>query len=444
VRAERRQAALAIGLSWFSYASYYLGRKGFSVAKASVARELGLAPAALALIDSAYLGAYALGQVPSGLAADRWGSRRVVGAGLFVSAAACALFGASSGLIALCAWFALNGLAQSTGWPGTTKIVAQWSGSAARGRVMGAWSTCYQVGGIAATALASGLLGAYGWRAAFYGPALWLVASALLVVALLPRAPAVPAADGGRDHRGASRIASSGAEVHDGSRDERGNAPRGLDVRDDGGAAAPSPAKESAGHPSAGVRALGNASLYAYGASYFCIKLIRYSLLFWLPFYLHTAGGFDEQQSGYLSTAFEIGGVAGSIGIGDLSDRSRRARGFVAMLSLLALALACALYAALGLREAWAHVAMLAVIGALLFGPDALLSGAAAQEAAGPQSAATAAGLVNGLGSAGALLQGALTVGVQSVAGWDGVFYCFVALALAAAACLGPSLRAAR
>ena len=40
-----------------------------------------------------------------------------------------------------------------------------------RGRIMGLWSTCYQVGGIAATAFATWLLVHYGWRTAFLGPA---------------------------------------------------------------------------------------------------------------------------------------------------------------------------------------------------------------------------------------------------------------------------------
>ena len=45
--------------------------------------------------------------------------------------------------------FAVNGLLQSTGWPGTVKAMTPWLAAAERGRVMGLWSTCYQVGGLA-------------------------------------------------------------------------------------------------------------------------------------------------------------------------------------------------------------------------------------------------------------------------------------------------------
>jgi sugar phosphate permease len=378
-------------LSWLAYASYYLGRKGFSVTKATIARELGLGTPTLALIDSAFLLAYALGQVPSGIAADRFGARYLVGLGMLAAAAACALFGSASTAALLAVAFACNGLAQSTGWPGTTKAMSDHTTAADRGRVMGVWSTCYQVGGVAATALATWLLTHFGWRAAFRVPAVWLAAVGVAVLLLLANR-ATPAS-------------TKAAEVP---------SKRGL---------------------------LANPVVYAYGACYFCLKLIRYSLLFWLPYYLHTSVGFGDERSGYLSTSFEIGGVAGSIGLGYVSDRFRLARSAAAMASLLGLACALLLYARMGPSSALGHFAAMTLIGALLFGPDALLSGAAAQEAGGPHAAATAVGIVNGLGSIGALLQGALTIGVQQVFGWNALFYVFFGLALLAAACLVPTLR---
>ncbi len=401
--APRPLRARVFTVSWLTYASYYLGRKGFSVAKAAVARELGLSEANLALIDTAFLVSYATGQVPSGLAADRLGARSLVSLGLLTSAAACALFGSASSAAALAVCFALNGLAQSTGWPGTTRAMADFTRPAERGRIMGVWSTCYQVGGIVATALAAFLVAHHGWRAAFYVPASWLAAMSVVVFLLLPASTRATDAD-----------ASSALPA--------GNAPRRAWLRE----------------------LLASPVLLSYGACYFCLKLIRYSLLFWLPYYLHTSVGFGEEHSGYLSTSFEIGGVAGSIGLGYVSDRSARGRAGVALLSLLALAGVLLVYARLQTDAAVLHFALMALIGALLFGPDALLSGAAAQDAGGQHSAATAVGVVNAMGSAGALLQGALTVGVQQAFGWHALFYVFFALALIACACLVPALRAHR
>ncbi|MET0385946.1 MAG: MFS transporter, partial [Polyangiales bacterium] len=185
-------------------------------------------------------------------------------------------------------------------------------------------------------------------------------------------------------------------------------------------------------------------ALYSYGACYFCIKLIRYSLLFWLPYYLHTSGQFDEVSSGYLSTGFEVGGVVGSIVIGYRSDRTGRSRASIAAWSLLGLAVALFVYARTPLSSALWHFGALAAIGALLFGPDSLISGAAAQDLGGRRGAATAVGIVNGVGSVGAFLQGALTVGAQHAWGWNGLLLAFVGLSLLSALCLVPALRAGR
>ena len=395
------EARRLFALSWLAYASYYFGRKGWSVVKASMGRELGLSSSALGAIDTGYLLAYALGQLPSGLWVDRFGPRRILVGGMLLSAAACVLFAEQRTLLALVACFALNGLAQATGYPSCTNLVARSVQTSGRGRALGLWSTCYQVGGVVATAWATWLLANHGVRAAFYGPAAWLAAVGLLCAFLLPATAAAPTRD----------TLPPTAAAHAGS--------AALASRD----------------------ALRSVRLYSYGACYFCLKLIRYSLLFWLPYYLSTDAALSPSASGYVSTAFEVGGVIGSVALGALSDRRRHARaGFAgASMLLLGLGLWAYAHAPFGASLVW-HVSMLALLGALVYGPDSLLSGAAAQEAASPQAAGTAVGLVNGLGSLGALFQAAVTVSLQRTLGWNGVFLAFVALSVVGAMCLLPGM----
>ncbi len=71
--------ALAFGLTWISYASYYLGRKGLSVVKVPLMKELG--DSVLVGVETGFLAAYALGQYLCGLLGDRIGSRALIGAG---------------------------------------------------------------------------------------------------------------------------------------------------------------------------------------------------------------------------------------------------------------------------------------------------------------------------------------------------------------------------
>jgi OPA family glycerol-3-phosphate transporter-like MFS transporter len=184
--------------------------------------------------------------------------------------------------------------------------------------------------------------------------------------------------------------------------------------------------------------------LWCYGTSYFFIKFIRYTLLFWLPFYLSKALGYRGDIAAYVSTSFEAGGVVGVIAIGMLSDRlRRRSRAFVAIPTLLALAAVLFGHSVMSSASIAYNVAFFAAVGFALFGPDALISGAASQDAGGPHAAATATGFVNGLGSLGPILVGPVVDGIQKSLGWGALFTALGAMALLSALTLLPVLRRA-
>jgi sugar phosphate permease len=388
-RTERR-AWSVWAITWVSYATYYFGRKNLSVTKTAIAEELG--KRSLYGVETAYLAAYAVGQFVSGSIGDRVGARRLVGIGMLVAAAAAFAFGLSSLGVLFLGIAVVNGFAQSTGWPGNVKAMQEWTTPETRGRVMGAWATCYQVGGIAATAFASWLVAYSGWRAAYFGPAVVIALVGVAVLAIVRPAP------------------SSSASADPAAPDRRTVA---LD-----------------------------STVWLYGASYFFIKLVRYCLLFWLPTFLETGLHYGRNAANFASTSFEIGGMVGTIAIGVLSDRLRTVpRSMVCSGSLFGLAGALYLYTALSGTSHAVDFATMALVGALLFGPDALLSGAAAQELGGPRAAALAIGMINGLGSFGAVSQELVTRSVSAAWGWNGLFRVLVVSALAAAALLVPTFR---
>src|SRR3954469_21131011 len=181
--------ARAFALTWVSYATYYFARKNFPVAKGTIQRQLGVSTAQLAVIDTGYLATYAVGQFAGGWLGDRIGSRRLVGLGMIASALLICAFGGSSTAFLFALFFGLNGFVQATGWPGNVKAMAAWYGPTERGAVMGFWSTCFQVGPLVATALATWLLAHFGWRTAFFGPAVWVALVGLLVLLFLQEGP---------------------------------------------------------------------------------------------------------------------------------------------------------------------------------------------------------------------------------------------------------------
>jgi OPA family sugar phosphate sensor protein UhpC-like MFS transporter len=264
---------------------------------------------------------------------------------------------------------------------------------------MSLWSTCYQVGGLVATPLAVELATHGSWRSAFRGPAF-----ALAVIGVLSL----------------------------------------VSIRSPRAAAGSSPGAGAKAALADQLFVFKSPLLWLYGTSYFFIKLIRYALLFWLPYYLAEAVGHSTARAGFISVAFDAGGIVGVLAIGRPSDRSRFTRAGLAALWLVGLAAALGAYAAFGRLGVVPNALLLALVGALLFGPDSLLSGAAAQDAGGPRAAASAAGFVNGLGSIGALLQGLVVPAIASRFGWQALFPTFVGLSLLAALVLVPAGRAAR
>jgi MFS transporter, OPA family, sugar phosphate sensor protein UhpC len=391
--ARQRARREVFALTWVAYASYYLCRKGFPVTKARLADEFHLSLPALGAIDTGYLTAYALGLFASGLMCDVIGARRLVGAGMLLAAAATAGFGLGSTSAVFALSFALNGLFQSTGWPGTVKAMTPWFTPVERGKVMGLWSTCYQVGGLAATALAARLLTTWGWRSAFLVPAAFTAAVGVAVLLWLRQRPE----------------------------------------------AEPTPPSRRTWRPhTASLRALTVPLLWNLGAAYFCLKLIRYSLLFWLPLYLHRQLGYAEGSAAYMSISFEVGGVLGAIAAGAVSDRLVGRRGVVLVVMSLGLAGAFVLYSAVAAVGPVANFAAMALVGFMLFGPDALASSTAAQDLGGVAAAGTTAGVINGIGSLGAMVQGSLTAYVAGHYGWPALFQVFIVLAVLCALILTP------
>jgi OPA family sugar phosphate sensor protein UhpC-like MFS transporter len=81
------------------------------------------------------------------------------------------------------------------------------------------------------------------------------------------------------------------------------------------------------------------------------------------------------------------------------------------------------------------------LIGLLLFAPDALISGTAAVDFGTKKGASTAAGLINGCGSVGAVVGGTIP-GLNKWLGWEGVFMALGAAVLLAGCLLLPKWNA--
>jgi len=395
-------------ITWLAYAGFYLCRKNLSVALPLLNHAARLGNLELANIVFGYSLLYAIGQFACGPLSDRIGAKRVVGAGLLVAAGSNLLMGVHGSMIWLLVFACLNGAAQSTGWSGLVKTMAVWFKGDNRGIVMGWWSTNYVLGGFLATVFATWavvqtwLLPQLGWRRGFLFPALLLLGIALLFL-------------------GAAREAPDQTDL---AAETEGGSTRLDSVRSNWGALA-------------GL--LRKSSLWMVSISYFFLEMCRYALMFWLPLYMVNRLRYSLRSSGYLSSLYELIGIAGAVLAGYASDRfSQSRRAPVSAIMLGGFAIVLVLEPTLTRFGLAGTAVAISLAGVFSFGPDTLLSGAGAQDIGEARAAGTAAGLVDGIGHLGAIFSPYVVVFVSQRFGWDQLFFALSGAAFLAAAVLIP------
>ena len=379
----------------------YFCRKPFFIVKAQLSEANGWDASALGMIGTAYLIAYAVGQFVSGAVGNRQGPRVILLGGMAISIACNLAFGFTNSLATFIGLMVLNGLAQSTGWSGTVGTMASWFRRTERGTVMGVWATCYQVGGIGANTLAAYMLGKYGYRYSFLaGAAVLMVVLAVNVLWQRDRPEDV-----------------------------------GLKLPED----EPDPAAPV--HPSGSIwtRSVVT-SLLLVGSFYFFVKFIRYAIWSWVPFFLSKNYGMAGDDAGYLSTIFDVAGLAGVLFAGWASDRFFKGRrAGISFLLVLMMGASCLLMFFGGPVALGLFGLSIGLVGFSLYGPDALMSGAGAQDIGSEKGAVLAAGVINGMGAVGAVLQETVIARMYDGGGGElgPIFAVLVAAAVGAGLFLG-------
>jgi OPA family glycerol-3-phosphate transporter-like MFS transporter len=381
--------ARAFAATWLCYAGLYFCRKPFYVVKDDLAESYGWDAGFLGQLGAAYLIAYTLGQFVSGLAGTRYGARIVLLVGMGVTVASNFAFGLTDSASAFLVFMVLNGLAQSTGWGNTVGVMGNWFRKEERGRVMGLWATCFQVGGVLGSGLAALMLGIAGFKYSFFaGSVVTLAVLGFFAWAQRNRPEDVGLSLGDQGDKGAlpdNSILTEGATWT-----QRWN---------------------SLGWDRTVIQAV-----LMVGCFYFFVKFIRYMLWSWVPFLLSRNFGLEGDEAGYLSTLFDLFGIAGVIACGWLSDRLAKGKRIgVSLVFLIGMAISCGLLYLSSLQvdaatgDTGAALILFAIalslVGFFLYGPDALMTGAAAQDIGNPRGAVLAAATINGMGSIGAVTQ---------------------------------------
>ncbi|KAG9452349.1 hypothetical protein H6P81_005253 [Aristolochia fimbriata] len=451
----RTHQAVVLIITFLAYTSYHATRKTTSIVKGTLdpqSTKLGLSPwpsaqylrvlrqnqvgnltakgwapfngsdgtEMLGVLDVAFLTLYSLGMYFAGHLGDRLDLRvfltvGMVGTGIFTS-----LFGAGYWLnVHSFAYFLviqmLAGLFQSTGWPSVVAVVGNWFGKSKRGLIMGIWNAHTSVGNISGSLIAAAML-KHGWGFSFAVPGFLMAFVGILVFLFLPASP------------------------------------DSVGVHEDDGLIIESPQKEVSkpllrSEKEVKEKAVGFLEAWkipgvaTFALCLFFCKLVAYTFLYWLPFYIsHTAinGQYlSNETAGNLSTIFDVGGVVGGILAGHISDRLA-ARAITSASFMYCAIPALFFYRIYGESSLFMNMALMFIAGMFVNGPYALITTAVSADLGthgslngNSRALATVTAIIDGTGSVGAAL-GPLLTGYISAKSWDGVFTMLMAAALVA------------
>lgn len=394
--------------------------------------------ALLGEVDVAFLASYAIGMYFAGHLGDRLCNRWFLTVGMIGSGICVSLFG-------MAYWWNIHwlgyffivqiiaGFFQATGWPSVVTVVARWFGKRKRGLVMGIWNAHTSVGNILGSLIASGML-KYGWGWAFIVPGISIAFGGFLIFLFLVVDPVIVGFPPPHESSEHSSRKSSGISEENNSM--LPDPEQGLKSQPLLGNGEASDSHEGA---VSFFKAWAIPGVTSFAFCLFFTKLVAYTFLYWLPFYIrHTEiqGKYlSDSASGNLSTIFDIGGVFGGILAGYLSDRLR-ARALTAASFMYLSIPALLIYHTCGSVSLWLNLVLMFVVGVFVNGPYALITTAVSADLGTHKSLkgnskalATVTAIIDGTGSVGAAV-GPLLTGYISESGWNSVFYMLMTSAL--------------
>lgn len=373
--------------SWITYASFYLIRVNMSVALPGIMKEFGISKMAMGAVLSATFFTYAIGQFVNGQMGDKFSAKKIVAFGLLVSAIINVIFGFTgnflTGMILL---WGLNGFFQSMGWSPIVKTVACWFPQEKRGRASGILGTSYIFGNAISWALAGAIVGALGWRWAFWLPAILAVITAIHWL---------------------FRIKNSCEDV--------GFPPTEI-------------VEKSRGIKHNIKSVLTNKNIWIVALGLGCLNIVRYGFLDWAPTYFFQVQKATISVSAYKALIFPLAGTVGALFAGRFADRVLRYnRALIAAGMLVLLGIAGFLFKEIPVNAWLLSLIDLAIIGFLTFGPHMLMVTALPMDFGTKERAASTAGFIDGWGYIGASLTGIGTGFLIDGFSWDYAFYFWIA-----------------
>ena len=402
------------------YALFYFVRKNFSIVMPALESELGLSKAKLGLFLTLNGVIYGVSRFVNGFFADRMSRKKMMAAGLFLSAVVNILIGlspqmdglfnlldaegkATTGLVVLIGslWL-INGYTQGMGYPPCGSLMAHWIKPSELATKQSIWNSSHSIGAGLVSVLCGTLIlqkfSYSAWQWCFFIPAILAIAGSVMLLLTLKDTPA-----------------SVGLPDPE-SMDE--NAPSKADVQVED----PS-FTEKVYRRLVSKMVFRNPVIWILAITNFCVYVIRFTILDWGSTFLTQDRGLTIQAASTVVAASELaGGIVGTLIAGWATDRFFKSRSQrTCLIGLLGATLCFLLFWLTPKGMNGLAVSCIIMASFFVYMPQALI-GIACSNQATKRVAASANGLAGIFGYASTTVSGLMFGYLAEHFGWNSVF----------------------
>ena len=441
---------LRIFLSCFlAYIVFYLCRKNISVALPVMGTDLGYSNTQLGLLGSTLYLTYSIGKFTNGVLADRSNVRTFLPTALIVSAIAniafvisaifitpgkASFFGmpSASVLIWILAFFwGCNGWVQSMGFPPIARSLTYWFSNNERGIKWSLWSTSHQIGTFLSVIISGFLIERFGWKAAFYLPAILAVFVGIFLFERLRDRPTSLGLPDIEEYREPEAVQKAKVECESSDEDQETY----LSIFK--------------------KHILCNKTLWMLAIAYVFVYFTLMGTIDWMIKFLVEVKHNTLSLAAMKLSFLPLFGIMGTIGAGYISDkvfnRKRAPVNIIYLIGIVAAILALKFntngtnFIDSAFLTLTGHklvniisingsdvldFVIIAIIGICAYGPQMLIGGLCAVESSSKRVASAATGFTGSFGYIGSILSGAGTGIIIDKFGWDGAVFAWVASAV--------------
>jgi len=441
------------------YALFYFVRKNFSFSIPGLSAEYGITKTSFGIIMTLVTIVYGVSRFLNGFVADRVNARYHMAIGLMLCALANFAFGFGADISTLITgessgpmftntmvlFFGIvlivNNFFQGSGFPPCARLLTHWIPQQELATKMSIWNTSHSIGGSLIAILCGYIMGTLGTNLSA-NPEIVSSIAANLNINMLD-ADKMKGVIDSASHIGAWRwcfwipaaiafVGSIGLFVFLRDTPSSVGLPELHKINKKG--------KESSAEYKAFIskHVFHNKWIWILGIANFFVYVVRFAVLDWGPTFLKEARGMSLSNAGWTVAVFEIFGIIGMLISGWVTDKYLKGRAHrTCVFCMIGVTIFMTIFLLLpSSLPSWVMVLVLAMAGFFIYGPQALIGIAAANQATN-RAAATANGLTGLFGYASGLVSG-VGVGffvdminkVNPNKSWDYVFMGMIGVAL--------------